>query len=167
MSSTSCQGIFEGVANYTAKVDKVSQTVPIGIKITLGNIPIITVTAQDDMNFGDILSSSSSTVSVGTNGNRTCSPSSNCIGNQSNQGVFLVQSSSATPLAITVDCPIGAVQMVGGGNNFYIDSFVCSLSNNTVSSSSPATVNVGATLHVPQGQASGQYNATYTITVNN
>ena len=158
-----CTGVFEGNITFTA--DGVTVNMP--SKIIVGNIPTVTVTAQDDLDFGDILSTTASTVTVGTNGSRTCSPSSVCVGNQSQRGSFLVENSSSTAQTFTVDCPTGSVSMASGSNNFYINSFVCSASSNQVSSGSPATVSVGATLHVPQGQASGQYNTTYTITVNN
>ena len=166
ISSTPCQGVFEGMVNLNATVKKEKQTVPVLVRIVLGDVPTINVLPQDDLDFGDILSTTASTVSVGTSGIRTCSPTSVCVANQSSNGTFRVENSSATAQTFTVDCPSGAVQM-GNGNNFYVDSFICSASSSSVSSSAPATVNVGATLHVPQGQASGEYNATYTITVNN
>ncbi len=161
-----CQGVFEGTAYLEATVDNESQTYPLAVKIVIGDLPAISVIPQDELDFGDILSTAASTVTVGTSGVRTCSPASVCVGNQSSRGSFRVESSSNTAQTISVDCPSGAVQM-GNGSNFYIDSFICSTSSNSVSSSAPATVNVGATLHVPQGQASGEYNTTYTITVNN
>lgn len=157
-----CTGVFEGTLNFTSN----GQTVSVPTRMVVGDIQTISVTPQDDLDFGDILSTTASTVTVGTNGVRTCSPASVCVANQSSNGTFRVENSSATAQTFTVDCPSGAVQM-GNGSNFYIDSFICSTSSNSVSSSAPATVNVGATLHVPQGQASGEYNTTYTITVNN
>ncbi len=166
--TANCTGVYEGVAALTVGTNpgSANDTYNFGVKMIVGDIPTTTVTPQDDLDFGDILSTTASTVTIGTNGNRTCSPTSVCVGNQSQRRSFLVENSSSTPSTITVDCPTNNVQM-GGSNNFYINSFVCSLSSNTVSSGSPATVNVGATLHVPQGQASGQYSATYTVTVNN
>ncbi len=145
-----CSGVFEGTVDFTCA----GETISLPAKVIVGDIPTITITPQDDLDFGDILSTTASTVSVGTNGVRTCSPASVCVANQSSNGTFRVENSSATAQTFTVDCPSGAVQM-GNGNNFYIDSFICSASSSSVSSSTPATVNVGATLHVPQGQAVG------------
>ena len=163
-----CTGVYETSLSFSVGENpgSANHTYNFGVKMIVGDIPTITVTPQDDLDFGNILSTTASTVSVGTSGIRTCSPASVCVANQSSNGTFRVENSSATAQTFTVDCPSGAVQM-GNGNNFYIDSFICSASSSSVSSSAPATVNVGATLHVPQGQASGEYNATYTITVNN
>ena len=166
--TANCTGVYEGVIPVTVGTNPgtANETFNVGTKMIVGDIPTITITPQDDLDFGDILSTTASTVVVGTSGIRTCSPASVCVANQSSNGTFRVENSSATVQTFTVDCPSGAVQM-GNGNNFYVDSFICSASSNSVSSSTPATVNVGATLHVPQGQASGEYSTTYTITVNN
>ena len=166
-TTADCTGVYEGTFNITLKEGNQQITRSFTAKIIIGDIPSISVTPQDDLDFGDILSTTSSSVTVGTNGNRTCSPASVCVNSQSSNGSFTVTNSSSSAQTFTVDCPSGAVQMGSGSSNFYIDSFICSASSSTVSSGSPATINVGATLHVPQGQASGQYSTTYTITVNN
>lgn len=106
-----CQGVFEGTANLETTVAGNTQIAPLGIKIVIGDLPNISVISQDELDFGDILSTTASTVTVGTNGSRTCSPASVCVGNQSSRGSFRVESSSSTAQTISVDCPSGAVQM--------------------------------------------------------
>lgn len=121
------------------------------------------------MNFGNIaVGSQGGTVVMSTTGTRTESGDITlpAITGSPSAASFLVQGANNYTYSITLPTSAVTITREGGSDTMTIDNFVSDPSGTgTLSGSGSETVNVGATLNVGGGQATGVYNGTFAVTV--
>jgi len=123
----------------------------------------IAVERVSDLAFGSIVQGQSGTVVISPGGDRASTGLD--VVASSGKGAASFNVSGQTHSTFSVQLP-DSIQITANGNSMNVDSFTTNLSGNTgVISGDTARVDVGATLHVNEGQSLGDYTGSFTITV--
>lgn len=139
----------------------------------------ITLTAVDDLDFGNIIAGTSLTnvAIVPVTGARSITNAGDATlagGGGENDGTFNLDGSDT--VTVTIDVPAdGTVTVTSGANSMPVDAFRWgyngagnTLGDGTVAlaAGGPHVLSIGATLGVGNAQAAGTYTGTYNVTVN-
>lgn len=147
--------------------------VTLPIRITFAtDLPAITVSNRQDMNFGQVANSQAHNVTINPNGCTISStvPSALVSTASAQCGIVRITNENSTSQAIssvTLPASITLSKEGGGGSmTLTLSSYPNVASITTIAGSSSTDVNVGGTLAVPQNIAAGSYSGNYTLTVN-
>ena len=124
----------------------------------------VTATSTQDLNFGTMLGKAN-TVTVSTSGTRTATDGTSLVNdnNTASAGVFSVTGPNNQP--ITVSLPSSAT-VTSSTNSMTISNFTSDKSGSqTLDNTGALTINIGGDLAVTEGQATGDYTGSYTITI--
>lgn len=137
------------------------------LAITHSHAEVISISNTQGLAFGDFVAESTGSVTVGTEGARSATG-----------GVFLIPSSQGLPARFTISGsayatytiqlpPNDTVKLTGPGIDMTVNNFVSSPSGagGQLDASGAQTLNVGATLLVGSGQASGDYTGSFSVIV--
>lgn len=135
--------------------------------ITNSHAEAISVGTTQGLAFGDLVAGNGGSVSVGTDGTRSTAG-----------GVFLIPSSDGTPARFTITGsafstytiqlpPNDTVMLTGPGIDMTVTDFISTPSGagGQLDASGTQLLNVGATLLVGSGQASGDYTGNFSVIV--
>jgi hypothetical protein len=126
----------------------------------------LSVAEDNGLDFAQIAVNGAGTVTVGTGATPvdTCSASLVCAGTKS-RGVFTV--TGAPGIGVTASVQESSISITdGGSNSMTVDGFTLYWpTGTTLNASGNRSFDVGATLHVANGQAQGVYTGTYTVDV--
>lgn len=129
----------------------------------------VTVTEQDALDFGTILTPTDSAKKVkiaAANGARSVDGGDNSILVNTNQGkAGLFNVTGAENQRMTIQLPASA-SLTGPGDPMTVDNFVSEPADELVLNGTSGQIKVGADLNVAEGQEAGDYSTTYQITVN-
>ena len=116
------------------------------------------------INFGDISESGAGTVIMSQLGGRSVTGGADVLsgGTTPSQGIYTISGEAGK--AYTLTLPVTVTVGEAGGDTMDITAFNSDASNSAVAAGE--TVNIGATIGISAGQATGTYSATYPLTVN-
>jgi hypothetical protein len=139
---------FPAVAQMTAYANIYAEVVaPVGIEKT------------NDLTFSDIIATKkSSKVVLGAENFRTVSDGELSQNGRGTLATFSVAGGSQTTFDITLPKETFAIGN-GSDNNMVVNNFTATSSPTNALQSSASIIKIGATLHVPENQAVGNYNA--------
>jgi hypothetical protein len=127
----------------------------------------ITITKDYDLNFGDVVSKAG-TVVMSPAGSRTSAE--NILGNSASNTPRAASFSVAGEADATFNIILPtSIDIVNGANTMRVDAFTSNPAegaNGLLDGSGDATIAVGATLTVSEGQATGEYTGNFDVTVN-
>ncbi len=126
----------------------------------------ITITPVLDLAFGKLSANTGGTVVISTAGARSVGSGTVALvntGSTQNQATFDITGDGVSTYAITL--PGAAATITSGGDTMSVDTFVSDPAATGTLTAGAQTVNVGGTLTVGSGQATGSYTGTFTVTV--
>lgn len=126
----------------------------------------LTITNAQSLRFGDILAAGSGAVTITPAGSRSSTGGAIAAGGVSSPAIFNVSTlASCGTLSHSLLLP-ASITLNSGANNMTVNTFVSALSEPTlVNASGSGQVGVGATLHVGNNQAAGNYSGQFLIEI--
>jgi len=120
----------------------------------------ISITAQEDLNFGKVANNTEGTVVVATDG--SVSGLSQIGTTAPAAATFDVTAANGFSYLITLP---SSVDLTSGTNSITVNNFNHDAGENITGTGAAETVGVGATLNVSAEQATGEYTGTFDVTV--
>lgn len=156
--------IFMVVSSWHSKAQ-----VSASANATVTLIAPLTLTKMIDMNFGNVaVGTSPGTVILSPSGTREATGGVTLPVNTGSVAAASFTVTGATNYTFSISLPASPVTLKSGANSLTVGAFTSSPTPNGTLTGGTATLNVGATLTVPAGQAAGVYTTEtpFTVTVN-
>lgn len=126
----------------------------------------LTIANTQSLQFGDILAAGSGTVTISPTGARSSTGGAIAAGGVSSPAIFGASTlAGCASLGHSLLLP-ASINLTSGGNTMTVDTFASALSVPTlVDAAGAGQVGVGATLHVGNQQAAGNYSGQFLIEI--